>query len=80
MRVLARVLVCAVVAGCGDGPSQPDPNTGRLRTFAQLVPGAYTVMAGPVSAGGSAYTPVPATQPLTVATDERDTATVAYAP
>jgi hypothetical protein len=61
------------------GPGGFDQTLTATTTLTGLAPGSYTVAASPVSASGSQYAPVPATQQAVVGTGGSASATVTYA-
>ncbi len=61
------------------GPGGYHESLTSSATLAELDAGSYTVTAAGVSAGGSQYTPTPATQQVAVSGDGSGSATVTYA-
>lgn len=62
------------------GPGNYGQLVPQTRTFAQLTPGPYVVMAFSVTEGTTTYQPVPTTQTVDVVANETQTATVTYSP
>jgi hypothetical protein len=62
------------------GPGNYGQLVPETRTFAELTPGPYVVMAFPVTQGATTYDPLPATQTVNVVANETQTATVTYSP
>jgi hypothetical protein len=62
------------------GPGSFSLDVPQSRTIVNLVPGAYTITAFPLTSGGRTYNPSPATQNVTVTSNESVNAIVAYTP
>jgi hypothetical protein len=70
----------ATAAAQVTGPGNYGQLVPQTRTFAELTPGPYVVMAFAVTEGATTYQPVPTTQTVDVVANVTQTATVTYSP